>query len=180
MGSAVRRMDKLLTKKGPLRRRRALNSEIGVRFPVATRNAMPGSRAERRPAVTRKAGVRAPPWQHTSLAKPPRSDAREWGYFANALPAGDESPLQAGWGTPASPLSSRFTDRLSRGRHPTDRIRARHARDAGSTPADHTHPSPLAGEVLKVRTLGSYPRGSGFDPRHRLHRDNTKHKVLKL
>jgi hypothetical protein len=49
-------------------RRRALNSEIGVRFPVATRNAMPGSRAERRPAVTRKAGVRAPPWQHTSLA----------------------------------------------------------------------------------------------------------------
>src|SRR5947207_14386389 len=35
---------------------------------------MPGSRAERRPAVTRKAGVRAPPWQR--IARGRRSTAR--------------------------------------------------------------------------------------------------------
>jgi hypothetical protein len=42
-------------------RRRALNPEAGVRLPVAV--LMPGSRAERRPAVTRKAAVRSRPWQ---------------------------------------------------------------------------------------------------------------------
>ena len=44
-------------------RRRALNPEAGVRLPVAVR--MPGSRAERRPAVTRKAAVRSRPWQRS-------------------------------------------------------------------------------------------------------------------
>ena len=64
-------------------RHRALNPEIGVRFPAAVRScssnhphnyeSVPGSRAARHPAVTRKAGVRAPPWQH--IARWPRIEA---------------------------------------------------------------------------------------------------------
>jgi hypothetical protein len=36
-----------------------------------------------------------------------------------------------------------------------------------------------AGEVLKARTLGPYPRSSGFDPRRRPHHDE-HHLVSKL
>src|SRR5579871_2498666 len=72
-------------------------------FDSPSRYAMPGGRAERRPAVTRKAGVRSPPWQ--------------------------PSPVGRGG----------FTDR-PRGRRSTARMRARHARDEGSTPFDHTFP----------------------------------------
>jgi hypothetical protein len=47
--------------------RRALNPETGVRIPVAVLPVtVPGGRTARRPAVTRKVGVRAPPWQRSA------------------------------------------------------------------------------------------------------------------
>jgi hypothetical protein len=48
---------------------------------------------------------------------------------------------QAGGATAGTPRSNGFTDRKPRGRRPTARMRACHARDAGSIPADHTTPT---------------------------------------
>lgn len=70
---------------------------------------MPGSRAVRRPAVTRKAGVRAPPWQR--IARWPRIKAR------GCRPRhGGESPSRASMsircdenGDPSSPAAPRGT-----------------------------------------------------------------------
>ena len=148
-------------------RRRALNPETGVRFPVAIRNAMPGSRAERRPAVTRKAGVRAPPWQ--PLARwPIRCEGM--GILRQALPAGLKARCKPDGKRRhlLFPAGSRIdspvvvVQRTGSG-HATLAMRVR------LPPTTHIHHHCRRGP--EGRTLGSYPRGSGFDPRHRLHRE---------
>ena len=127
-------------------RHRALNPEIGVRFPAAVRScsgnhphnheSVPGSRAARHPAVTRKAGVRAPPWQH--IARWPRIEAH------GCKPChGGESPSRASIAPPHRCTTHHRTTApphhgTTCGRRPTARIPARHAGDEGSNPSGHT------------------------------------------
>ena len=122
-------------------RHRALNPEIGVRFPAAVRScssnhphnyeSVPGSRAARHPAVTRKAGVRAPPWQH--IARWPRIEAH------GCKPChGGESPSRASIARPHHRTTAPPHHRTTCGRRPTARIPARHAGDEGSNPSGHT------------------------------------------
>ena len=144
-------------------RRRALNPEAGVRLPVAvldarsfnrkdvglllrlwgfessSGSASPGGRGSRHAAADRVTGVRVPP------GRPCRSDATERGSFLTSNTRGSEIPLQAGGATAGMPRSNGFTDRSPCGRRPTARMRARHARDAGSTPAGHTTPTTRRG-----------------------------------
>jgi hypothetical protein len=107
-------------------RHRALNPEAGVRFPVAVlkHTPMPGGRAARRPAVTRKAGVRAPPWQH--IARWPRSS----GAWLQTTRRGCDSRPGV------------HRNIATRGRRPTARMPVRHIGDEGSSPSDHTQQRP--------------------------------------
>lgn len=60
-------------------------------------------------------------------------------------PTGMEVRFEAGWvkrRRSTAPRPARFPDHRPRGRRPTARTSARHADDAGSTPADHTTPCP--------------------------------------
>ena len=88
---------------------------------------VPGGRAARRPAVTRKAGVRAPPWQRTKFnARWPRSS----GAWLQTTRRGCES------------LPGVHRNIATRGRRPTARMPVRHIGDEGSSPSDHTQQRP--------------------------------------
>jgi hypothetical protein len=120
--------------------------------------AMPGGRGARRPAVTRKAGVRAPPWQlqqHRSALGGREVQARG---FARSRRCGCETThvrcpvaekfrrVAADHETrvrvpPGRPSQHRNTA-PSRGRRPTARMPVRHIGDEGSSPSDHTHEVP--------------------------------------
>ena len=113
---------------------------------------MPGGRVARGPSVLPKAEVRA-----LLAATTPGG---------RGVQARGCRPRDAG----ASPARASIRKAApSRGRRRTARTPVRHIGDEGSNPSDHTSPAHTpAGEVLKARTLGLYPRGSGFDPRRRL------------
>ena len=90
---------------------------------------MPGSRAARRPAVNRKAGVRTPPWQLIRC-----EEARS--FHRSTRGHGVTRCKPEGYSR-RRPCFIRFTDHIC-GRRSTARMRARHARDEGSTSSGHT------------------------------------------
>jgi hypothetical protein len=131
-------------------RHRALNSEIGVRFPVAVLScssnnvaiSVPGSRTARRPAVTRKVGVRAPPWQPPPGGRGSRRTAADR-VTGVKVPPGRPSH------TRTHNLATQVVVVQRRGsRHATPGMRVR------IPPATRTSNTP-AGEVLTARTLAS-------------------------
>ena len=84
---------------------------------------------------------------------------------STAVPAGRNARCKPEGQEPASPHVDRFTDR-ARGRRPAARTSARHAEDAGSTPADHTTHRPMRPTgILRHGTRSVFrpvrPRSSG-------------------
>lgn len=154
-----------------------------------TNQAMPGSRRARRPVVTRKVGVRAPPWQqqHRVITRWPRSEARgcsprDEGANPSRVsiaircvgmgvlptkqhPADWEVRCKPEGLEPAVPLprSAWFTDRLVvvvQGRGPQPATLKMRVRIPPTTPCRRSSYG---------RTLVSYSRSSGFDSRRRPH-----------
>jgi hypothetical protein len=108
---------------------------------------LPGSRAARRPAVTRKAGVRSPPWQpppggrgsrraaadRDTGVRVPRTGERVGASVASGARGARDQPA----GRPSMSIRQVHGSKTC-GRRSAARISARHAEDAGSSPAGHT------------------------------------------
>ena len=106
-------------------RRRALNPEAGVRLPVAVLDARSSNRKD--------VGLLLRLWGFESSSGSASPGGRGSRHAAATASRG-ESPSRAS-------MSIRAHGSQTCGRRPTARMRARHARDAGSTPAGHTTPT---------------------------------------
>ena len=116
----------------------------------------------RRTAATRVTRVRIP------LGRPGRSVATARGYFSKAAPRGWEESAESRRGK-SRHLSSFHSVLGSQrcGRRSTARISARHAEDAGSSPAGHTNEHNQKHEQVGVvstdQHVGAPRRRGGFD-----------------